>query len=175
MDRASNSAPTSRSGNPRPWCGRPPMFTEPRSGASRPRIIRIVVDFPAPFGPRKPVTVPGRTVNVRSETAMVGPYRLVSSWISIMKSTLPNGRVSVIGAPSLPRLGKTPPVRQERPIVAGRKPLYRDLMTWRAIRNALAGLLAGLAGGVLLGALILIWGVALFTLATGRDDWEHVA
>ena len=59
--------------------------------------------------------------------------------------------------------------------MAGRKPLYRDLMTWRAIRNALAGLLAGLAGGVLLGALILIWGVALFTLATGTDDWEHVA
>ena len=49
--------------------------------------------------------------------------------------------------------------------MAGRKPLYRDVMTWRAIRNALAGLLAGLAGGVLLGALIVIWGVILFTLA----------
>jgi signal transduction histidine kinase len=58
--------------------------------------------------------------------------------------------------------------------VAGRKPLYRDVMTWRAIKNALAGLLAGLAGGVLLGALIVIWGVTLFTLATGVDDWEHV-
>ncbi len=53
-------------------------------------------------------------------------------------------------------------------------PLYRDLMTWRAIPNALAGLLAGLAGGVLLGVLIVIWGVTLFTLATGTDDWEHV-
>jgi hypothetical protein len=31
----------------------------------------MVVDFPAPFGPRKPVTVPGRTVNVRPETAVV--------------------------------------------------------------------------------------------------------
>ena len=58
--------------------------------------------------------------------------------------------------------------------MAGREPLYRDLMTWRAIKNALAGLLAGLAGGVLLGALIVIWGVTLFTLATGTDDWEHV-
>jgi signal transduction histidine kinase len=48
-------------------------------------------------------------------------------------------------------------------------------MTWRAIKNALAGLLAGLAGGVLLGALIVIWGVTLFTLATSTDDWEHVA
>ena len=58
--------------------------------------------------------------------------------------------------------------------MTGREPLYRDLMTWRAIKNALAGLLAGLAGGVLLGALIVIWGVTLFTLATGTDDWEHV-
>ena len=58
--------------------------------------------------------------------------------------------------------------------MAGREPLYRDLMTWRAIKNALAGLLAGLAGGVLLGVLIVIWGVTLFTLATGADDWEHV-
>jgi signal transduction histidine kinase len=47
-------------------------------------------------------------------------------------------------------------------------------MTWRAMRNALAGLLAGLAGGVLLGALIGIWGVILFTLVTGAGDWEHV-
>src|SRR5690242_13792968 len=47
-------------------------------------------------------------------------------------------------------------------------------MTWRAINNALAGLLAGLAGGVLLAVLIGIWGVILFTLATSTDDWEHV-
>ena len=31
----------------------------PTSGASRPRIIRIVVDLPAPLGPRKPVTIAG--------------------------------------------------------------------------------------------------------------------
>jgi hypothetical protein len=45
--------------------------TEPLVGSSRPRTILIVVDFPAPFGPRKPVTVPGRTVKVRSATAGV--------------------------------------------------------------------------------------------------------
>jgi hypothetical protein len=33
----------------------------------------MVVVFPAPFGPRKPVTLPDLTVNVRSETAVVGP------------------------------------------------------------------------------------------------------
>jgi len=53
--------------------GRPLTVTEPLVGSSRPRIIRMVVDFPAPFGPRKPVTTPGWTVNVRSETAVVAP------------------------------------------------------------------------------------------------------
>ena len=150
-------------------------MTEPLVGSSSPRIIRIVVDFPAPFGPRKPVTVPGRTVNVRSETAVVGPYRLVSS-LDLDHGNHGAERAGACNWGAQPAgLGKTPPVRQERPIVAGREPLYRDLMTWRAIRNALAGLLAGLAGGVLLGALIVIWGVTLFTLATGTDDWEHVA
>jgi signal transduction histidine kinase len=59
--------------------------------------------------------------------------------------------------------------------VAGRKPLYRDLMTWRATKNALAGLIAGLAGGVLLGALAVIVGAILFTLTTGAGNWDHVA
>src|SRR5664279_881315 len=44
------------------------MVTVPRVGWSRPTIKRIVVDFPAPFGPRKPVTFPGCTVNVTSST-----------------------------------------------------------------------------------------------------------
>ena len=35
--------------------------------------MRIVVDFPGPFGPRNPVTVPGVTSNVRLSTAMVEP------------------------------------------------------------------------------------------------------
>ena len=48
-------------------------------------------------------------------------------------------------------------------------------MTWRAIKNALAGFIAGLAGGVLLGVLIVIWGVTVFTLATSVNNWEHVA
>ncbi len=53
--------------------GWPLTRTEPLVGSSRPRIIRMVVDFPAPFGPRNPVTVPGWTVNVRSETAALAP------------------------------------------------------------------------------------------------------
>ena len=39
----------------------PATLTVPWSAASRPRIRRMVVDLPDPFGPRKPVTTPGRT------------------------------------------------------------------------------------------------------------------
>ena len=44
----------------------------------------MVVDLPAPLGPRNPVTVPGRTVNDRSSTAVVLPYCLVRPMASIM-------------------------------------------------------------------------------------------
>ena len=58
--------------------------TVPCVGRSRPMIMRIVVDLPAPFGPRKPVTRPGCTVNVMPSTAVLGPYLLVRPWASIM-------------------------------------------------------------------------------------------
>jgi len=48
-------------------------------------------------------------------------------------------------------------------------------MTWRATKNALAGLLTGLAGGVLLGVLIVPWGAALVTLIEGPGGWAHAA
>jgi hypothetical protein len=48
--------------------------------------MRIVVDFPEPFGPRKPVTTPGETVKLRSLSATVFPYRLVSPRVTIMDS-----------------------------------------------------------------------------------------
>ena len=35
--------------------------------------MRMVVDLPEPFGPRKPVTTPGRTSKLRSSTARVVP------------------------------------------------------------------------------------------------------
>src|SRR5689334_13512535 len=47
---------------------------------------RIVVVLPAPFGPRKPVTLPGSTPNVRSSTATLSPYRFVSPRTSIMET-----------------------------------------------------------------------------------------
>jgi hypothetical protein len=39
--------------------------------------------LPAPFGPRKPVTCPGRTVKLRSSTAATEPNRLLSRSTSI--------------------------------------------------------------------------------------------
>src|SRR5205823_3222166 len=62
----------------------PLTVTLPEVGRSKPRIIRIVVDLPAPFGPRNPVTCPGRTVKLRSSTASLSPYRLVSPRASII-------------------------------------------------------------------------------------------
>jgi hypothetical protein len=42
-------------------------------GRSSPMIMRMVVDLPAPFGPRNPVTVPGAIVKLRECTAVVSP------------------------------------------------------------------------------------------------------
>jgi hypothetical protein len=69
----SSSAPAASSGRRQAAYGRPPIVTDPESGASRPRISRIVVDLPAPFGPRKPVTWPRGTMKDRSSTATVVP------------------------------------------------------------------------------------------------------
>src|SRR6476646_6560377 len=44
----------------------------------------MVVDLPAPFGPRNPVTTPGSTTKLSRSTAVLSPYRLVSPSISIM-------------------------------------------------------------------------------------------
>ncbi len=50
-------------------------------------IMRIVVDLPDPFGPRKPVTTPGVTEKERSLTANVLPKRLDRPWVTIMSGS----------------------------------------------------------------------------------------
>src|SRR3954452_19481232 len=89
--RASSSAPTSRIGAatlPYRW---PFTSATPAVGRSRPRIRRIVVDLPAPFGPRKPVTMPGCTVKERSSTASLSPYRFVRPRASIIAAPVCEG------------------------------------------------------------------------------------
>jgi hypothetical protein len=58
--------------------------TRPLVGWSSPAIIRIVVDFPEPFGPRNPVTIPGCTTKFNPSTASLVPYRLLRFSTSIM-------------------------------------------------------------------------------------------
>src|SRR4051812_5546528 len=83
---ASSSDPTWLSGLRRLRYGRPPTSAWPSSTASRPTITRIVVDLPAPFGPTKPVTCPGRTVNDSPSRATVDPNRLRSPATSMLAS-----------------------------------------------------------------------------------------
>jgi hypothetical protein len=65
---ASSRAPTCIIGRSSDVNGTPSNVVEPAPWSS-PSISRMVVDLPAPFGPRKPVTLPGRTSNDRSSTA----------------------------------------------------------------------------------------------------------
>ena len=48
----------------------------------------MVVDFPAPFGPTKPVTWPAATVNVIPSSASVEPNRLRSPATSMVASLM---------------------------------------------------------------------------------------
>src|SRR3954452_15137501 len=63
------------------------------SGSERPASIRIVVVLPAPFGPRKPVTVPGSQPKVTSATTVRPPSCLVSPLAWIMVGRLAGRRV----------------------------------------------------------------------------------
>src|SRR5579862_8809167 len=64
----------------------PATRTFPEVGGKNPVITRMVVVFPAPLGPRKPSTSPFCTLKLTSETANVGPYRLLRFSTSIMES-----------------------------------------------------------------------------------------
>ena len=59
------------------------MRAVPAVGIMNPASMRMVVDLPAPFGPRKPSTSPRDTLNETSSTAVKLPNRLVSPAISI--------------------------------------------------------------------------------------------
>ena len=75
--RSGGAAPTaSRQGSP------PSSRTVPPSARSRPSSTRMVVDLPAPLGPRKPVMSPGATVRSRPSSALVRPKDLDRPWIS---------------------------------------------------------------------------------------------
>ena len=70
---ASRRAPTSHRGAVRSRYCLPLTVTVPEVGRSSPIMRRMVVDLPAPLGPRKPVTVPGSTVKEMWSTAVLSP------------------------------------------------------------------------------------------------------
>ena len=54
-----------------------PILTVPAEGGMKPVTIRMVVDLPAPLGPRKPSTSPRSTVKETPFTATFGPNDLL--------------------------------------------------------------------------------------------------
>src|SRR5216684_6876181 len=65
------------------------MVARPEVGVARPSSSRMVVDFPAPFGPRNPVMRPGASSKVRSLTAVTVPYRMVSASTAMVLMAVP--------------------------------------------------------------------------------------
>src|SRR5689334_15220249 len=81
------------------------MVARPEVGAARPSSSRMVVDFPAPFGPRNPVMRPGASSKDRSLTAVTVPYRLVSASTAMVLMAVPPENVVHVGWWTLPTLG----------------------------------------------------------------------
>src|SRR3954447_10495960 len=84
------------------------MRAVPAVGIMNPASIRIVVDLPAPFGPRNPSTSPRRTLKDTLSTAVKLPKHLVSPSISIS-----GGRSDV-----------SPPSAAPTPVVTVRSPQF---------------------------------------------------
>src|SRR5579875_194856 len=63
---------------------KPQTRAVPPVGARKPAIIRMVVDLPAPLGPRKPSTSPRPTAKLTSSTATIGPKCFERDWTSII-------------------------------------------------------------------------------------------
>src|SRR5579862_4350613 len=66
-----------------PARGIPSSSMEPEVGGIRPVSMRIVVDFPAPLGPRKPKKQPRGTTRSTPSTAALSPYSLRRSRTAI--------------------------------------------------------------------------------------------
>src|SRR4029079_14907431 len=89
----------------------------PLLGCRTPRIMLIVVVFPAPLGPSKPTISPGAIENDRESTARVPPYalrRFETSRIDIKKK-----RAVSSTAPGEFRISQLPPSGGRHALTAG--------------------------------------------------------
>src|SRR3954463_5801499 len=74
----------------------PPMLTLPAEGGMKPVIMRMVVDLPAPLGPRKPSTSPRSTVKEMPSTARFAPKAFTRLSILIIEAAgLRDGRLKI--------------------------------------------------------------------------------
>src|SRR6476620_7238733 len=71
------------------------MRARPSVGFKMPHSIRMTVDLPEPFGPRKPKIEPLATANETRSTAVNGPNRRVRFSHSIMGSALTESKNNV--------------------------------------------------------------------------------
>src|SRR5262245_35757362 len=62
----------------------PPTDTLPDVGGKKPVILRMFVDFPAPFGPRKPSTSPRSTEKEMPSTARLAANTFTRFWTLII-------------------------------------------------------------------------------------------
>src|SRR5438309_1275763 len=87
-----------RSRNERPFSS-PSQVIDPESGMKMPVIIRMVVVFPAPLRPRRPVMVPRGTEKETPSTAWTAPNVFTTSRKARMSDIYP---VSSFGGDELP-------------------------------------------------------------------------
>src|SRR5262245_15021591 len=79
----------------------PATWAVPAVGSTSVHSILMVVDLPAPLGPRKPNTSPAATSKSTPRTASISPYRLANPATEItaasVTSRLPGARIGVVG------------------------------------------------------------------------------
>src|SRR6202034_4307551 len=77
----------------------PRIVPRPDVGRTRPSSIRIVVVFPAPFGPTNPQTDPEGMASATSSTTVRSPKRLVSPVVATVSGPADRSPVRYIACP----------------------------------------------------------------------------
>src|SRR5215472_5864721 len=125
----------------------PATLACPAVGSASVHRILIVVDLPAPFGPRKPKVSPGRTSKPMPRTASSSPYRLTRSLTTITGSVMFQYPLGLSSRSPPGHRNRCPGVRLRSWRAGGSLPGLRGVLG--AIVGAIPGRLAGLGWLVL--------------------------